>query len=123
MKVAGGMCAGYIFLMRRKKRPKYAKRFWTRRFFNDGVQDGQKLLHELNIEDGSGFRNFVRMTKSDFETLLQKIGSTIERKDTKYREAIPASIRLAVTLRYLASGAILRSVKWYFCTDVSGKPI
>jgi hypothetical protein len=109
--VAAGMCAGYILLMRRKKRPKYAKRFWTRRFFNDGVQHGQNLLRLLNIEDGSGFRNFVSMTKSDFEILLLKIGSIIQRKEKKYREAIPASIRLAVTLRYLASGAILRSVK------------
>jgi hypothetical protein len=97
--VAAGMCAGYIFLMRRKKRPKYAKRFWTRRFFNDGVQHGQNLLRELNVEDGAGFRNFVKMTESDFEILLQKIGPVIQRKDTKYREAIPASIRLAVTLR------------------------
>jgi hypothetical protein len=32
--VAAGMCAGYIFLMRKKKRPKHAKRFSTRRFFN-----------------------------------------------------------------------------------------
>jgi hypothetical protein len=71
---------------------------------------GQNLLRELNIEDGSGFRNFVSMLKNDFEILLQKIGPITERKDTKYREAIHASIRLAVTLRYLASGAILRSV-------------
>jgi hypothetical protein len=87
---ATGMCAGYIFLMRRKKRPTYAKRFWTRRFFNEGVQHGQNILRELNIEDGSGFRNFVTMSKSDFEVLLQKIGPIIQRKDTKYREAIPA---------------------------------
>jgi hypothetical protein len=106
------MCAGYILLMRRKKRPKYAKGFWTQRFFNDGVQHGQSPLHELNIEDGSEFRNFVRMTKSDFEVLLQRIGPIIQRKDTKYHEAISASIRLAVMLRYLASGPILRSVEW-----------
>jgi hypothetical protein len=52
------------------------------------------------------------MAKSDFEILLQKIGPIIQRKDTKYREAVPASIRLAVTLRYLASGAILCSAEW-----------
>jgi hypothetical protein len=106
------VCAGYIFLMRRKKRPKYAKRFWTQRFLKDGVQHGQNILRELHIEDGSGFRNFVRMTKSDFEIFLQKIGPIIQRKVTKYLQAVPASIRLAVTLRYLASGAILRSVEW-----------
>jgi hypothetical protein len=77
--------------MRRKKRPKYAKHFWTRRFLNDGVQHGQNVLRESNIKGGSGFRNFVRLTKSDFDILLQKIGPIIQRKDTKYREAVPAS--------------------------------
>jgi hypothetical protein len=109
---AAGICAGHIFLMRKKKRPKYATRFWTPRFFNDGVQHGQNLLRELNIEDGSGSRSFVRMTKSDFEILLKKIGPIIQWKYTKYREAIPASIRLAVTLRYLVSGDSFTSLTY-----------
>jgi hypothetical protein len=83
--VAAGMCAGYIFLMRRNKMPKYAKRFWTRRFCSDGVQHGQNLLRESNIKAGSGFRNFVTVTKRDFEILLQKIGPIIQSKGTKYR--------------------------------------
>lgn len=69
----------------------------------DGVQHGYDLLRELHIEDGSGYRNFVRMTKSDMEIMLQKTGLRIQGKDTKFREAIPPSIRLAVTLRYLTS--------------------
>ena len=52
--VAAGMCEGYIFVMRRKKQPKYAKRFWTRRLFNDGLQYGNKLLRELNTKDDQG---------------------------------------------------------------------
>jgi hypothetical protein len=82
---AVGMCAGYIFVMRRKKRQKYAKCFWTRRLFNDVVQHGHNLLHELQVEDGSGLRNFVRMTEGDFEILLQKIGPRTQMKDTQYR--------------------------------------
>ena len=62
------------------------------------------LLRELNIEDSSGFRNFFRMTKSDFEILIQKIGPRIPRKDTKFREVIPPSIRLDLMLTYLAIG-------------------
>jgi hypothetical protein len=82
---AAGMCAGYIFVMRRKKRPKCAKRFWTRRLFNDVVQHGHNLLRELDVDVGSGFTYFVRMTKGDFEILLQKIGARIQRKAIKYR--------------------------------------
>jgi hypothetical protein len=98
------MLPGYIFVTRRTERPKRAKRLSTRRLFNDVDQHGNILLSELNKEDGSGFRNFVRMTKSDFEILLQKIGPRIQKKDTKFGEEIPASIRAAVTLRYLARG-------------------
>jgi hypothetical protein len=72
--------------------------------FSDVDQHGNILLLELSKEDGSGFRNFVRMTKSGFEILLQKIGPRIQRKYAKFGEEIPASIRAAVTLRYLASG-------------------
>jgi hypothetical protein len=52
--------------------------------------------------------------KSDCEILLQKIGPRIQRKDKKYFEAIPASIRLAVTLRYLASGDSFTSLMYTF---------
>jgi hypothetical protein len=105
-------CAGYIFLMRRKKQPKYVECFWMQRVFSDGVQHGHNLLHELNIQEGSGFRNFIRMTESDFETLPQETVPRNERKDTKYHKAIPASIRLAMTLRYLATGDSLTSLMY-----------
>jgi len=68
--------------------------------FNERVQQGQNLLCELRVEDGSGFRNYVRMTKSDFEVLFQKFDTGIQRKGTKLHEAVSASIRLAVLFRY-----------------------
>jgi hypothetical protein len=55
--VAAGICAGYIFVMRRNGRPKYAKRLWAQRLFNSGVQ------HELHVDNCSESRNFVRMTE------------------------------------------------------------
>jgi hypothetical protein len=51
-----------------------------------------------------GFRNFTRMTPSDFEEVLEMDGGKISKCDTRFRETIPASIRLAVTLGFLASG-------------------
>jgi hypothetical protein len=57
---ATGSYVGYIFVMRRKKQPKHAKSFWTRRLFNDGLQHENNPLRELNTEDDSGFRNLDR---------------------------------------------------------------
>ena len=61
-----------------------------------------------------GFSNFTRMTPSDFEELLQMVGGKISKCDTRFRETIPASIRLAVTLRFLASGESFTSLMYTF---------
>jgi hypothetical protein len=102
--VAAGMCVGLYIFNEKNETTKYAKRFWVRRLPKDGVQHGKTRLCELNVEDGSGFSYFVRMTSSDFEKLLRKVGSRIRRKDTTFRKGISASVRLAVTFRYLACG-------------------
>lgn len=58
----------------------------------------EELLTELTGE------YFVHMSSSDFEYLLQKISPIIQKQDTQWRDSIPANIRLAVTLRFLATG-------------------
>jgi hypothetical protein len=82
---------------------------------NDRVQHGYSLLCELHVENGSAFRNFVRMTERGSEILLQKFYTRIKKKkDTKLREAVPASIRLAVQLRYLVCGDFFLNFKSIF---------
>ena len=62
------------------------------------------ILGEVRMDSRAAFRNFTRMTVSNFELLLQLTGPTIKKQDTNMREAIPISKRLAVTLRFLATG-------------------
>ena len=64
------------------------------------------------------FRNFTRMTASDFELLLQLIGPSIKKQDTNMREAIPISKRLAVTLRFLATGDLYHTLMYIFRISV-----
>lgn len=55
------------------------------------------------------------MYSADFEYLLQVIEPTInKKKDTYWREAIPAKVRLAVTLRFLATGDSFKSLHFRF---------
>ncbi|KAF9416038.1 hypothetical protein HW555_006450 [Spodoptera exigua] len=63
--------------------------------------------------DGS-FINFLRMSKSDFEYLLQNVGPFIEKQDTNLRSAVTAETRLAITLRYLATGDSYSSLSYTF---------
>ena len=72
------------------------------------------LLEQLKLEDGMGFRNFLRMSPADFKTFLQMVGEKISKDCTVFRETIPASVRVAVTLRFLASGESFTSLMYTF---------
>uniref|UniRef100_A0A1B6E0B3 Uncharacterized protein n=1 Tax=Clastoptera arizonana TaxID=38151 RepID=A0A1B6E0B3_9HEMI len=66
------------------------------------------------MEDAMGFWNFTRLTPTDFEELLLMVGGKISKEDTKFRETITASLRLAVTLRFLASVDSFMSLVYTF---------
>lgn len=54
------------------------------------------------------------MSLKDFEYLLNKISPLISKQDTQLRKAIPARTRLAITLRFLASGDSFESLHFLF---------
>lgn len=72
------------------------------------------LLAELNREDGSTYKNFVRIDQDLFAELLHRITPRIQKKDTRYRKALPAGLKLAVTLRYLATGNTYTDLQYQF---------
>lgn len=71
-------------------------------------------MADLLKEPSGLFENFCRMSFEDFEYLLRKIEPYISKKDTKWRKAIPAKERLAVTLRFLATGDSFKSLHYLF---------
>lgn len=68
----------------------------------------------MTSENSGEFNNFCRMSATDFEFLLNKIEPLIMKQDTQMRTAIPAKIRLAITLRYLATGDSYQSLHFLF---------
>jgi len=69
---------------------------------------------ELLYEPSGEFENFTRMSLSDFEYLLTLISPIISKQDTQLRNSIPAKIRLAITLRFLATGDSYKSLHFLF---------
>lgn len=57
----------------------------------------EEKSNELLYEPSGQFANFCRMSYSDFEFLLNAISPMISKKNTDFREAIPAKYRLAIT--------------------------
>ena len=102
---AATVCA--IIVERRRRRRKQQKpRLWCRSWIEKRSKYGAYncLLKELKLSDKPRYKNFLRMTEAAFEELLQKVVPLIQKQDTLLRTSIPPGERLAITLRYLASG-------------------
>ncbi|CAI6369107.1 unnamed protein product [Macrosiphum euphorbiae] len=68
------------------------------------IYSGSDLLNCLQEQEISGqYRNFIRMSSIDFEYLINLIGAKISKKE-----------RLAVTLRFLATGDSYQSLQYLF---------
>lgn len=109
---AVAVAAAFIVLYHRLKKHKSRRRVWIRPYLNrrETITNLDKEL----ILDKYLFQNFTRMSKSDFEYLLNTIGPRIKKEDTNMRKAIPINTRLAITLRFLATGDSYKSLMYLF---------
>jgi len=90
----------------------FHSREWIVRRPEFGAYDN--LMQELRLEDEPAFRNFVRMDPRLFQEILDRVGPRIAKRDTKWRKAIQPGMRLAITLRYLATGNDYLTMMYFF---------
>jgi hypothetical protein len=109
--------AAYILIHYLTMKKKQRKRRWwqTEMFKNRYMYSGSNLLADLKFQDISGhYKNFVRMAATDFEFLLNRIAPSIVKQNAFLRESIPVQERLALTLRFLATGDSYASLQYLF---------
>ena len=75
----------------------HSGRLWTRYHNSQTNRDNHSfytsvLVVEGALCDGFTFRNFTRVSPTIFEYLVNLVGPTITKKDTKLRNAITAGI-------------------------------
>ncbi|XP_071512151.1 putative nuclease HARBI1 [Diadema antillarum] len=71
-------------------------------------------MKELHAEDVSSFTNFMRMEPQVFNELLTRIAPRITKQDTNFRHSLEPGLKLAITLRFLATGNSYKTLQYGF---------
>ena len=98
------------------RRTRRQRNIWVRQWLQRRPELGQyaRLMEELKAEDVKGFRNFLRMDPDLYQEILTRIEPRIKPKPNNFRVPLSAGIKLAITLRYLASGESYHSLMYGF---------
>ena len=100
----------------RRKEARRRRNVWVKPFIQRRTLQGQyeQLMKELHAEVVSAFTNFMRMGPQDFHELLTRIAPRITERDTNYRKSLGPGLKLAVTLRFLATGSSYKTLQCGF---------
>jgi hypothetical protein len=98
--------ASYFVIKLNQEKKKPNRTVWVSPWLEKRLEQGAyaNLMAELRLSDANAYRNFIRMDTGSFETLLQLVTPIIRKEDTKFRQSIEPAERLAITLRFLATG-------------------
>ena len=105
-----------IAIMRRERlNRRRRRRWWVRPWIERRVLFGQydTLMLELERECQGDFVNYLRMEPGMFYELLMRITPRIK-KSTRYRKPLEPGLKLAITLRYIATGSVYKSLQYSF---------
>ena len=102
---------------RRKTQRKVWVRDWLTRRHEFGQYDS--LLSELHREDQRGYKNYLRITPDLFQEMIEKLAPRLQKQSTFMREPLQVGLKLAATLRFLATGNSYASLQYSFRVDES----
>ncbi|XP_031353290.1 protein ANTAGONIST OF LIKE HETEROCHROMATIN PROTEIN 1-like [Photinus pyralis] len=110
------LAAYYILLSGQCLLKKKKKRRWWMGALNKSREryNASNMLCDLRSQPSGRFENFCRMTATDFENLLSRIGPFIAKQDTNMRKCVPSQERLAIALRFFATGDSFASLSYLF---------
>ena len=103
----------------RSKRPKRKpkrRQCWVMPYLRQRVECGyyNTIMKELSTESPLLYRNFTRINEALFDEIVLLVTPHIRRRMTYWRRPIEPGLRVAITLRYLATGETYRSLAYQF---------
>ena len=99
-----------------KEKRKKRRSVWVRPYLIRRRTHGYygNLMKELAAEDPVLYRNFTRLDEELFNEIAERIRPHIEKTRTFMREALDVGLRVAITLRFLATGDSYKSLGYAF---------
>ena len=102
----------YLLFLRRPQQPPPAsqrprkRHKWVRPWLLQREERGayHNIMAELYVTDIPGFTNYMRMTTEFFEMIKTRLEPHLARQAINYRAPISVGKKLALTIRYLATG-------------------
>ena len=98
------------------QRPRRRNNMWVRPWLLQREERGayQNIMADLYATDISGFTNYMRMTPEFFEMIKTRLEPHLAMQATNYRAPISVGEKLALTIRYLATGESYTSLSCQF---------
>ena len=106
---------------KRPTRSRKARRVWVRKWLARRYDLGHydQLLTELHMEDPVGYKNYLRITPDLFQEMVEKLTPHLRKQTTFLRRPLDVGLKLAATLRFLATGNSYASLQYSFRVDAS----
>lgn len=100
----------------RRIRQRRRRRYWIRPWIARRPQFGdfENLMAELERESQGDFVAYLRMEPAMFHELVQRLTPRLTKQDSNWRKSLNPGLKIAVTLRYLATGNSYRSLAFAF---------
>ncbi|RXN13459.1 nuclease HARBI1 [Labeo rohita] len=109
-----------LYMRRRRRRHRRRHRFWVHpiRRCRGSYGEYHCLVQELRFDEVL-FQRYFRLNKTEFDELLARLAPRIAMQNTTFRAAIPPAARLAICLRYLATGDSFTTISYSYRVGVS----
>lgn len=107
------MCIAIIIALSVTKKKQTKRKRWAKEWNAKRKKYTHlNILNKVLLSDPKDYQNYFRMSDVIYNQLLNMLRPFITKMDTNMRDSIPANERLAVTLRYLATGRSFEDLKF-----------
>ncbi|CAH1978729.1 unnamed protein product [Acanthoscelides obtectus] len=111
---------GLLYLRRKYRQAKKVRQHWVHPLLTVRYLEGSfYTLFEKLRKDNSKFFNYFRMSIDTFDFIVERLLNSIKHQNTPMRACIPPKEMVAVTIRYLASGATFTDMHYYYRIGIS----